>query len=232
MPPNARSPKTFRRAFLRVLLFAAIGAAATVLVAWGFAIRAKPRQQAASDANVAISATLVISDPGWEGFAPTQFAQHRELGVLARRFRQDGFGVSRMLNVRLFGWPAPSMYAANWYRYVHRGQGSGGQYGITLASPPPAQGFGGASSIFTALQGTGAYAPPHLLPTNPVWPGFAVNTAFYAALAFLLWSAPGFARRSSRRRRGRCVRCAYELAGVAVCPECGRSEEPQRGSGL
>jgi hypothetical protein len=59
------------------------------------------------------------------------------------------------------------------------------------------------------------------LPLVPLWPGFLVDTAFWGGAAFLVWSVPGFVRRGVRRRRGRCVRCGYELKGLAVCPECG-----------
>jgi hypothetical protein len=59
------------------------------------------------------------------------------------------------------------------------------------------------------------------LPTLIHGPGFALDTAFYGTLAFLLWSAPGFVRRQRRRRRGLCVGCGYELKGMQKCPECG-----------
>ena len=60
---------------------------------------------------------------------------------------------------------------------------------------------------------------------TPLWPGFALNTAFHGVLALLLWSAPGFAIRRLRARRGRCPNCGYDLRGLstAQCPECGAS---------
>ncbi len=65
----------------------------------------------------------------------------------------------------------------------------------------------------------------HDLPTIPLWPGFALNTLFYAALAWGLWQLPLAIRRRRRRSKGLCVRCGYDLKGLAagaVCPECGR----------
>jgi hypothetical protein len=61
------------------------------------------------------------------------------------------------------------------------------------------------------------------LPVVPILRGFALDTAFYAAIAFTLWSAPGAIRRRLRRARGRCPACGYDLKGSmsAVCPECG-----------
>lgn len=81
------------------------------------------------------------------------------------------------------------------------------------------------------------------LPLRPRPLGFAVNTIFYALIAFGLWSglvgAIGSVRRSRRRRRGRCIACGYELGGVSTCPECGseNAEDAKvgrrgRGSGI
>ena len=65
-------------------------------------------------------------------------------------------------------------------------------------------------------------SPGCVLPLLPL-SGFLVDTAFWGGAAFVVWSVPSFVRRRVRRRRGRCVRCGYELVGVAVCPECGTS---------
>lgn len=65
---------------------------------------------------------------------------------------------------------------------------------------------------------------PKGVPWHPLWPGFALNAPSYGAIVFLIWSAPGFVRRRSRRRRGLCVVCEYDLRGStpgAECPECG-----------
>jgi hypothetical protein len=68
------------------------------------------------------------------------------------------------------------------------------------------------------------------IPFIPIWPGFALNTLFYAALAWGLWQLPLAIRRRRRRTTGRCVACGYDLKGLAVgaagepghvCPECG-----------
>ncbi|MFI4915896.1 MAG: hypothetical protein ACIAS6_05235 [Phycisphaerales bacterium JB060] len=62
------------------------------------------------------------------------------------------------------------------------------------------------------------------LPLLPLWPGFLINTLFYALLLFSAWRLPGVLRRVVRRRRGRCVGCGYDRGGLdpdAACPECG-----------
>ena len=64
-----------------------------------------------------------------------------------------------------------------------------------------------------------------VLPCCPIWPGFAINTIFYAAILWLLWAAPGAIRRLRRKQRGQCIHCGYDLRGLAdqttCCPECG-----------
>jgi len=60
-------------------------------------------------------------------------------------------------------------------------------------------------------------------PFLPVWPGFAINTLFYAAIAWGLWLIPPAIRRRLRRRAGKCVKCGYDRRGLpegAPCPEC------------
>jgi hypothetical protein len=59
-----------------------------------------------------------------------------------------------------------------------------------------------------------------LLPYLPTWPGFALDTLFYAAL---LWLPLQLRRRRRRIRRGLCPGCACPVGKSTVCGECGRS---------
>jgi hypothetical protein len=67
----------------------------------------------------------------------------------------------------------------------------------------------------------------YVLPTKAIWPGFAINTVFYAAVLWVLFAAPFALRKWRRIRRGRCPKCGYDLRGGApeakVCPECGNT---------
>ncbi|MHC4786375.1 MAG: hypothetical protein ACYTE6_10465 [Planctomycetota bacterium] len=58
---------------------------------------------------------------------------------------------------------------------------------------------------------------------SALWPGFAFNTVFYAAILWLLIPGPFALRRLVRRRRGLCPACGYDLkhAEHESCPECG-----------
>ncbi len=63
---------------------------------------------------------------------------------------------------------------------------------------------------------------PFILPLFPIWPGFAINTLFYAAILWLLLAAPFALRRRLRRRRGLCPACGYRVGESPVCTECGK----------
>ncbi len=66
------------------------------------------------------------------------------------------------------------------------------------------------------------------LPLRPIWPGFTINTIFYAAILWMLWSSPFVVWRLIRRKRGLCVACGYDLrhADHDACPECGAAGGP------
>jgi hypothetical protein len=75
-----------------------------------------------------------------------------------------------------------------------------------------------------------SYFKPRVIPTAPLWPGIAINAAFYLLLAWPLSYSPRLYRAVRARRRfarGLCPTCAYILphaaSGPQVCPECGAS---------
>jgi hypothetical protein len=64
----------------------------------------------------------------------------------------------------------------------------------------------------------------HDLPRIPIWPGFAINTLFYAGILWLLFAAPLALRRwwgARRIKRGLCPACAYPVGNSPRCTECG-----------
>ena len=64
---------------------------------------------------------------------------------------------------------------------------------------------------------------PYVFPLRPLWTGFAINTLFYATILWLLTFGPFAVRRFVRNKRGRCIKCGYDLghADHRACPECG-----------
>jgi hypothetical protein len=57
---------------------------------------------------------------------------------------------------------------------------------------------------------------------QPLWPGFAINALFYAAVLWLLFAAPFALRRRRRIKRGLCPACAYPVGASDACTECGK----------
>jgi len=66
-------------------------------------------------------------------------------------------------------------------------------------------------------------ANPRVLPLRPLWPGFAVNTIFYAVAFWLLIGGPFALRRFIRLQRGLCLKCGYPMGDSGVCTECGKA---------
>ena len=60
------------------------------------------------------------------------------------------------------------------------------------------------------------------VPLLPLWPGFAINTVFYAAILWMLFASPFAMRRHRRIKRGLCPACAYPVGTSDKCSECGK----------
>lgn len=59
-------------------------------------------------------------------------------------------------------------------------------------------------------------------PWRPFVQGFVINTITYTAIVLGLWTlGPAAWLRWTRRRRGACIRCGYQLHSLLRCPECG-----------
>ncbi len=56
---------------------------------------------------------------------------------------------------------------------------------------------------------------------GPVWPGFAINTLFYAGILWVMFAAPFALRGRKRIKHGLCPACAYPVGESEVCTECG-----------
>ena len=99
------------------------------------------------------------------------------------------------------GFPMMSLHGERWRRYCFERRA-----GELLA----------ASGLTSAI-GRMNY------PFRPIWPGFAVNTVFYAAILWLMICGPLSLRRLIRVKRGRCPVCAYPKGHSAICTECGKA---------
>jgi hypothetical protein len=108
-----------------------------------------------------------------------------------------------------FGWP----FTCLWYQVLGQDQGMqviGAELrgGLLMSGQP-------------ATVGTPRC---RIIPLRPAWPGLLASTLIYAAAwASLLIIIP-LLLRASRRRRGLCPACAYDLRATPAgspCPECG-----------
>ncbi len=61
-----------------------------------------------------------------------------------------------------------------------------------------------------------------IVPLQPLWMYATINTAFYAAILWMLVRGPVVLRRMIRRRRGLCPACGYPVGVSPVCTECGQ----------
>jgi hypothetical protein len=91
----------------------------------------------------------------------------------------------------------------------------------TEGHPPQSNWWVRGIPVESSTRSAGAQAWTRL-PIRPSWPGFAVNTIFYAAILWLLICGPFVPRRFLRRRRGLCPACAYPMGKSVTCAECGK----------
>ncbi len=71
---------------------------------------------------------------------------------------------------------------------------------------------------------------PRVIPFGPLWSGLVINTLTFATILWLPFASFA-ARRLVRKRRGRCVRCGYDLCATPACdpcPECGANMSATR----
>ncbi len=201
-----------KRWLVRICVFLLLGAIANIAVAWSLAVFAEP-----------------IARP-WVG---SPVGPGRDIP----RMVQLAHNAHARNNGRL--WDVESGYEAIGYRtYVLRtlGSGSGNHLQSTslVVGWPLAtlwshyvyyteNGTDGARIFEEEL--TGILVGDKWVPIAPVWPGFAINTLFYAVILWGLFAMPFALRRRRRFKRGMCPKCAYDLRkrpnDSSACPECG-----------
>jgi hypothetical protein len=197
---------------LLVLALLLLGAIVNVAVAWGYWI---PRMWVSSrlirgdeklDPQVTLELWRQYALPHWV-MPPTH--GHRVSNALfrvehvERYFQPLGRTNPTFLSVSHFkyGWPCRSMHAFTYSENLKRTE----KYAIMLVIE----------------QGDIYHERKALIALMPLWPGFAINTIFYAATLWVLFFAPGTIRRIIRRKRGLCPACAYPVGTSDVCTECG-----------
>lgn len=184
--------------------------------------------------NVLVATAVTLWTPAWNGMVkvPTSTAAARwtrDTGppdeVFANRlFGQTGYQIQGselppneieewVTNVHTAGWPMRSF--ESWVTYWEVDRRTEWYGGVAIPDwlrPRWMMTIWGQNATFSSR-----------FPTRITWFGFVVNTLFYATLIAAMIAGLRVMHHQRRRRRGLCVRCAYELRDLSICPECGRS---------
>jgi len=189
-----------RRWTLRILLCLILGAITTVAVAWGCMLAWRPDHVAffevAIDSNPA--AQLLVAK--WDYPEPLVVEELFSIGYTTpgwtEHYVEYAVGVSSFLVLQA-GWPMRCLRGDYWGEADHP------------------SGYVHAWMIPTTLRSVVGDSWRYF-PLRPIWPGFVIDTLFYAAI----WGGVFFgftsAKRIIRTRRGRCPRCGYDLRGNLV----------------
>ena len=201
-----------KRHIMFILLLLLLGAIVNIAVAWGCATWS-PHYRLRGEESIEPPARWPAYLEALEWPAPTRAFEPGEVGLGVTRnliFGGHMGFLSVCLDIRQFGLPARAL---QWEYPVGR---PGGDRKMTEAAHEAA-GLRTGIDVF----GRNSGGPIRPLPMTPLYPGFLINTLFYAAIIWLLFFAPFAAQRMLRRRRGLCERCAYQIGTSPVCTECG-----------
>jgi hypothetical protein len=226
-------PRNPREIITRVIVFVLLGAIANVAVAWGISQSVKPMLYT-QDRVPRFGLYQCSQTKTWwrltylsvPGFANIHSTEHSATppGEHDRWFRIDELPTwSRFRESRL-GSSTGSSYLPMWREYAW------GWPVLAMRFRQEADTARQSQQVFDAI-GMPFRTPipmtprssKEFLPIGLIWPGFAINTLFYAATLWSLFAALGVVRRWRRIKRGLCAKCAYDLRGsnASACPECG-----------
>ena len=216
-----------KRCIFKLVLFLILGVIVNVAVAWGFVLGV-PLANRTGDLQI----TRNVPGDGKQRYIQNMLGRTR-INWITYEIKEveGGFDapVGRAYSVRtddarsgscdLAGWPLRGLACFNtssWMILRPGGWGISNAYGRSKAH------FGNGE-IDGGLRLEAEITIWRALPYRPIWPGFAINTIFYAAILWLLTLGPFTARRIIRSKRGRCIKCGYDLRHVEhkKCPECG-----------
>ncbi len=194
-----------------------------IAVAWGIAC------WSTAGKSIALDIPLVEVASFWGRYSPTEWEFDSEsasawtgFGIVIRKVAQDaveprgahadrssGYIADWLVTEMEVGWPMRCARVGWWERVdrMNLTHEMGVSDGWSLVDQTAPRG----------LLGRG------IIPYSPLAAGFLANTAFNALILWLLILGPLALRRLVRRRRGRCIKCGYDLRGdfESGCPECG-----------
>ena len=214
-----------KRRLLIIAIFLLLGAVVNVAVAWGCAGWRTNRRGMYQLIEATEKSDWVQSLPARRGLRAADISVRAAIGLVLAEL--DAFALSdsllgqrRSATVQWCrsGWPSLALAGekisyttAGVYRLERSGVHS---FPAERVDFHWAIGLGESDERF--FQHTAA-----VLPLKPIWPGFAIDTIFYAAILWSLIPGPFALRRFLRVRRGLCPKCAYPMGESGVCSECG-----------
>ncbi len=242
-----------KRTAFKLSVFLLLGAVTTVAVAWGCAAWSDvstglPTKRAASTAEL-----HRLKSVGWAPRQPTEHWDYEYWIVETRVFGlSDRWIVEEVkrgnltgsfylefhvATVTRAGWP---MRCLSWNLVDPVGNGWGGStffwslthrlWRSTAATPAdgreetPIEDWRRSMALeLPAEIGFISLPDERLVPLQPLWLGFAFNTAIYGLAGWLVFSILSGRRRLLRFVRGRCPHCGYDRRGdyTRECSECG-----------
>jgi hypothetical protein len=230
-----------KRAIRTVIVFLLLGAIVNVAVAWWFALVGEQEASTRIEpAAVPDRWPAYLRDLDWP--APDHAEERIGLGVVG-----DAVGVTILdieggdrdaswsgpgrdktlvsLEVRRFGLPWRAM------QFEIPGVVAGSRSMSIVKAARTAAGTRVGIDV-SDLVGATQNQALRALPLTPLWPGFAINTIFYAVVLWLPFLGVGILRRRRRIKRGLCPSCTYPMGTSGVCTECGQQlERGQRSKG-
>jgi len=143
-------------------------------------------------------------------FVPSEAVEHygpTERGLIVKYTSVNGSGAIPRASKSSVGWPLVALGHEQWVEMVGIDPKTGSGIWKTVGERGQWKGV--------SLRGF------DFLPVLPVWPGFAINALFYAAVLWMMLFGPFVLRRRLRCRRGLCPTCAYPIGRSPLCTECG-----------
>jgi hypothetical protein len=217
-----------KRWALRIFVFLLLGAIVNIAVAWGLAAWGsyrfipeqfysrdqKPRWLCSVDIGIGMTRTSFVPDNGnWggetsppDGFTVPYWSRAR----IPPSTETIEDSTMPWYNEHAYGWPMRSAIGE-------------------LRNSKPTRAWLVIDGVEVLRSNSGSPMPFRVIPIRPIWPGFAINTLFYAAILWALFAVPAVLRRKRRIKRGLCAKCAYPLGESPVCTECGAAREARAG---
>lgn len=204
-----------RRAALDIPLFLLLGTILNIVIAWGceryFSIRVVDTNLIARERR-----TLFAREESPAGNPEHRWVMDAYTTIGSEILRYAATDLQT--EVRRSGWPLRSLACTVEYR-----SDSLSHWTKSIRSGIPISGFNFLSRDVPGMgTATGMQGIERVLPLQPLWIGFLLDSLFWAMALWLLWMTPRWLRSGLWGFRRKCMQCGYPVGVSPVCTECGR----------